>query len=296
MSKQHPVVALTGASGAGTSTAKRAFEHIFKKENIKAGIVEGDSFHRYNRAAMRERVAESKQFYLRVFTHYCEQANYLDKLAALFEQYGNSGTGEIRYYAHNSKEAQKHNIRLGIDIQPGNFTPWETLPAGTDLLFYEGLHGGAVTRTVNVAQHVDLLVGVVPCINLEWMQKIWRDSSERPYTPEQVTEVILERMPDYVKYIAPQFDRTHINFHRVPLVDTGNPFSIGNAKAIPAPENSLVIITVRKDLLSLQSVLNAIEGSQQTSEQTVVVPGQHMSKAMELALKPAIQNLLGNKF
>jgi len=37
LSKKHPVIAVTGSSGAGTSTVKRAFEHIFRLENIQGG-------------------------------------------------------------------------------------------------------------------------------------------------------------------------------------------------------------------------------------------------------------------
>jgi phosphoribulokinase len=57
MSKRHPVVSVTGSSGAGTSTVKRAFEHIFKREGITPAVVEGDSYHRYERGAMKQAMA-----------------------------------------------------------------------------------------------------------------------------------------------------------------------------------------------------------------------------------------------
>ena len=98
---------------------------------------------------------------------------------------------------------------LGGDIAPG-----------TDLLFYEGLHGAVVTPEVNVARHVDLLIGVVPIINLEWIQKLHRDKKARGYSHEAVVDTILRRIPDYVNYICPQFSETHVNFQRVPTVDT----------------------------------------------------------------------------
>ena len=53
MSKKHPIVAVTGSSGAGTTTVKRAFEHIFYRDGINAAVIEGDSFHRYDRAEMK---------------------------------------------------------------------------------------------------------------------------------------------------------------------------------------------------------------------------------------------------
>ncbi len=41
------------------------------------------------------------------------------------------------------------------------------------MLFYEGLHGGVVTPQHDVASHVDLLVGVVPIVNLEWIKSLF---------------------------------------------------------------------------------------------------------------------------
>ena len=56
MSIKHPIIAVTGSSGAGTTTVMNSFAHIFRREGIKAQVIEGDSFHRYNRVEMRERV------------------------------------------------------------------------------------------------------------------------------------------------------------------------------------------------------------------------------------------------
>ena len=80
-----------------------------------------------------------------------------------------------------------------------------------------------VTPEVNVARHADLTIGVVPIINLEWIQKLHRDKETRGYSTEAVVDTILRRMPDYVNYICPQFSQTHVNFQRVPTVDTSNP-------------------------------------------------------------------------
>ena len=76
------------------------------------------------------------------------------------------------------------NARLGTNLKAGEFTPWEDIPAGTDLLFYEGLHGLVQNGEVDAAKHVDLGVGVVPIVNLEWIQKIHRDAKERGYSAE----------------------------------------------------------------------------------------------------------------
>ncbi|HUL11777.1 MAG TPA: phosphoribulokinase, partial [Methylococcaceae bacterium] len=233
MSQKHPVIAITGSSGAGTTTVKRSFEHIFFRLELKPLVVEGDSFHRYARTEMREKIAQAQQEG-RHFSHFALEANILDELEKTFKQYGETGTARRRYYVHSEEEGKA----LG-GYAPGTFTPWEDVPAGTDLLFYEGLHGGVKTDTVNVVQYTDLLVGVVPIVNLEWIQKIHRDTAQRGYKPEDVTDIILRRMDDYVKVITPQFSQTDINFQRIPLVDTSNPFI---SRDIPTPEESLVVI------------------------------------------------------
>jgi phosphoribulokinase len=289
MSEKHPIIAVTGSSGAGTSTVKRSFEHIFVREGVKPVVVEGDSYHKYNRVEMREAMskaaAEGKNM-----SHFGPEANVLDKLEDLFKEYGETGTGNKRYYLHNAEEADHHNARLGTNCQSGEFTPWEHLENPTDMLFYEGLHGGIVTETVNVAQYVDLLVGVVPIVNLEWIQKIYRDNAERGYSAEAIVDTILRRMPDYVNHIAPQFSRTHINFQRVPTVDTSNPFI---ARDIPSLDESFVIIHTNRCFrekyeIDFPYLLSMIDGSFMSRHTTLVVPGGKMGFSMELILSPLI--------
>ena len=285
MSSKHPVIAITGSSGAGTTTVKRAFEHIFLREKINPVIIEGDSFHRYNRTEMKEAVAKDTTGH---FSHFGAEANEFEKLANLFKQYGENGTGEKRLYLHSDEEAAPYE-----GLNPGEFTPWEPIPEGTDLLFYEGLHGGIATDTVNAAQLVDLLVGVVPIVNLEWIQKIHRDTAERGYSPEAVTDTILRRMQDYVNYITPQFSRSHVNFQRVPTVDTSNPFI---ARDIPTPDESFIVIRFRdpKDA-DFPYLLNMIHDSFMSRPNTVVVPGGKMGFAMELILTPMIHDMMEKK-
>lgn len=285
MSVKHPVVSVTGSSGAGTTFVKRAFEKVFARENLSVAVVEGDSFHKYERAEMRERVAESRKAG-KVLTHFSEHANHFDLLADLFKQYGETGTGKRRYYVHNDEEAAHHGVGTGC------FTPWQDIPEGTDIMFYEGLHGGVVTETANVAQHVDLLVGVVPSVNIEWIQKIYRDTTERPYTVQQVVDTILDRMPDYAEFITPQFDRTHINFHRVPLVDTANPFG---GMAVPKPEESLIVCHVRMDGIDLEGIAKQVEGGFLQKADTLVIPGQKMIDVMDLMLSPIIKNMIAKR-
>jgi phosphoribulokinase len=146
MSKTHPVIVVTGSSGAGTSTVRKALEAIFYRRKINPMVIEGDSFHRYDRETMQQKIDQASGAGLN-FSHFSEQANQFEKLEHTFRRYGESGDGEKRYYLHNTAEAKLHAKRLGVELQAGQFTPWETMEPGTDLLFYEGLHGLGASPT-----------------------------------------------------------------------------------------------------------------------------------------------------
>ena len=280
MSEHHPIIAITGSSGAGTSSVTRTFQNIFRRESVRAAVIEGDSFHRYDRQEMRARQADAEQAGNRNFSHFGPENNLFIELEQLFRSYGESGTGRLRKYLHDPQEAAPYQQ------QPGTFTPWEALPTQTDMLFYEGLHGAVVTPEVNIARHPDLLIGVVPVINLEWIQKLWRDKSKRGYSTEAVTDTILRRMPDYVNYICPQFAHTHVNFQRVPVVDTSNPFI---ARDIPAADESMVVIRFANPKgIDFPYLLNMINDSFMSRANTVVVPGGKMELAMQLIFTPFI--------
>jgi len=295
MSKKHPVVAVTGSSGAGTTTVKRAFEHIFLRDGVNPAIIEGDSFHSLNRAEFREAMKAAEGEGNNHFSHFGPEANHFDKLEELFQTYGETGGGMKRYYLHSPEEAAEHNARLGIDKKPGEFTPWEDIPENTDLLFYEGLHGLVVDRDADVSRHVDLGVGVVPIVNLEWIQKIHRDSAERGYSAEAIVETILRRMPDYINYITPQFSRTDINFQRVSTVDTSNPFI---ARDIPTPDESFVVIRFKdpkKFGIDFPYLLSMIHDSFMSRRNTIVTPGGKMGFAMEVILGPIIERMMNER-
>ncbi len=284
MSRRHPVIAITGSSGAGTSTVTQTFQHIFRREKLDAAIVEGDSFHRYDRVEMREQMKRAEATGNRNFSHFGPEANLLEELEQLFRQYGESGSGRVRKYLHNEEEAEPYQQ------QPGTFTPWEDLAAGTDLLFYEGLHGAVVTDRVNVAQHADLLIGVVPSINLEWTQKLIRDKTKRGYSHAAVVDTILRRMPDYVNYICPQFSRTHVNFQRVPLVDTSNPFI---ARDIPSADESMVVIRFANPKgIDFPYLLSMLHDSMMTRPNSIAIPGGKMGLAMQLIFTPMILRMM----
>ena len=284
MSQKHPIIAITGSSGAGTTSVTRTFENIFRREKVSAAVIEGDSFHRYDRKEMKARQAEAERQGNKHFSHFGAENNLFAELEQLFHSYSESGTGRRRKYLHDAAEAAPYQQ------EPGTFTAWEDLAPDTDMLFYEGLHGAVVTPEVNVAKYPDLLIGVVPVINLEWIQKLYRDKNVRGYSAEAVTDTILRRMPDYVNYICPQFAHTHVNFQRVPVVDTSNPFI---ARDIPNADESICVIRFANPKgIDFPYLLNMIHNSWMSRANTIVVPGGKMELAMQLIFTPFVWRMM----
>jgi phosphoribulokinase len=287
MSRRHPIISVTGSSGAGTTTVKHTFAQIFRRENITAATIEGDAFHRYDRQGMKQAIADAADAGNHHFSHFSVEANILDELQAVFADYAETGQGRTRHYVHDDAEA----ARLGS--APGTFTDWEPFPEDTDLLFYEGLHGAVVTDEIDIAQHADLKIGVVPVINLEWIQKIHRDKSARGHTAEAVTDTILRRMPDYIHVICPQFTQTDINFQRVPVVDTSNPLI---ARWIPTADESMVVIRFKNPRgIDFSYLTSMLHDSFMSRANSIVIPGGKLDLAMQLILTPMILQLVERK-
>jgi phosphoribulokinase len=279
VSALHPIVSVTGSSGSGTTSVRNTFEQIFRREGVAAAFIEGDAFHALDRAAMREAMAREP-----TLSHFGERANLLAELEAVFREYGASGRGRTRHYVHDAQDA------AALGAAPGTFTPWEDFAEGSDLLFYEGLHGALANARVDIAGHADLKIGVVPVINLEWIQKLHRDKAARGYSTEAVTDVILRRMPDYVTTICPQFTNTDINFQRIPTVDTSNPFI---ARWIPTADESMVVIRFRDPKgIDFPYLISMIAGSFMSRANSVVIPGGKLDLAMQLILTPMILRLV----
>lgn len=308
MSKKYPIVAVTGSSGAGTTTVRHAFHDIFRREGMSAAFVEGDAFMRYERKEM-DRVIRQAQAAGKYLSHFGPETNLFDRLEALFMEYSEHGTGQVRHYVTEDNQEE-------FGLPPGTFTPWRPVPADTDLLFYEGLHGGMMARTwtrrkmspshnpavidrrkaddgnngVDVAQYVDLLFGVVPVVNLEWIQKIHRDTHVKGFTPEAVTDTILRRLRDYTQYITPQFSLSDINFQRVPIVDTSNPFI---TRDVPTLDESAVVIRFREpEKFNFPNLMRRIEGAYMSRLNNMVIPGGKMPLAMEIICTPLIHELI----
>ena len=287
MSIKHPIIAITGSSGAGTTSVTRSFQHIFRRDKIDAEIIGGDSFHRYDRAAMKAKMEEEEAAGNHNFSHFGPQANLFEELENLFREYGDTGRGKCRNYVHDDAEAKLYGAA------PGTFTEWKDLPENSDLLFYEGLHGAVISETVNIARLVDLRIGVVPTINLEWIQKLHRDRSIRGYSTEAVMDTILRRMPDYVHYICPQFSQTHVNFQRVPTVDTSNPLI---ANDIPTLDESFLVIRFDDPRgIDFPYLLSMLHDSFMSRPNIIVCPGGKMGLAMQIIFTPMIMQLMDKK-
>ncbi len=312
MSGKYPIVAVTGASGAGTTVVQRAFGDIFLREKINATFVEGDSFRRYD-GTQSARLLQEADAAGKVISPYGPDVNLFDELETLFRDYSTTGKGRVREYI-NREKAQASGL------PQGSFTPWEPVPDNTDLLFYEGLHGGVVSNRwtrrkmspshnpavirerrsadrdangIDVAQYVDLLIGVVPVINLEWIQKIYRDVAVRRSSREGTTTRIMERLQDYIHFIVPQFSVTDINFQRIPLVDTSNPFI---ATQIPDADECMVVIRFRDPArFDFPHLMKTIGGASMSRPNTMLIPGGKMRHAMDVICTPLIHELVDSK-
>lgn len=287
MSVKHPIISVTGSSGAGTTSVRKTFEQIFRREGISAAFIEGDAFHRYDRTGMKAAMAEAMKNGNANFSHFGAEANLLEELEEVFREFSEHGTGRTRHYVHSVEESQCYG-------QPtGTFTKWEPLPSDSEILFYEGLHGAVVTEKVNMARYADLKIGVVPVINLEWIQKIHRDKADRGYSDGAIVDTILRRMPDYIHFICPQFTETDINFQRVPTVDTSNPFV---ARWIPTPDESMVVIRFRNPRgIDFSYLVTMIHGSFMSRANSIVIPGGKLDLAMQLLLTPLILQLVDKR-
>lgn len=283
MSKEFPIVAVTGSSGGGSTILIKAFQNIFKRERVKAAFIQGNAFHRYSRRDMYIEMDKAKEKG-EILSHFSPKGNHLDKLESLFFQYAAVGKGEYRHYLHTADTA------IQFDQEPGTFTPWQKMDPDTDLLLYRGLHGAAIDDDIDISQYPDLLIGVVPNVNLEWKRRMYRDTASRNKSRAEVQQSILDRMHDYVHHMTPQFSRTHINFQMVPHVDTSDPFV--ESKEILTDEMSLVIHFQNFPTPDLSTILNHLDGARMTRQDTLIVRGAEMGLALEIIILPIIQKMI----
>lgn len=292
MSRKHPIVAIARPSGVVTPEMLKSFDRVFRRKNIVAAIVQGDGFHRYSRIDMKKELAKANSEGNPHFSHFGPDANLFDELEDLFRCYGENGAGRRRYYLHNDNDVENCAYE---GLQSGEFTPWENLPEGSDLLFYQGMHGCITTGDTDIAQYVDLKLGIAPIINMEWMQKIDSDTTQRGYSEEAVMDIILKRMHDYVHYLIPQFQTTDINFQLAPVVDTSDPYC---TNSVPSVDECVIVIRFRepeKIGIDFPFLLSKISNSWMSRRNSIVVPGGKMGLAMELILTLTLGQLMDAK-
>ena len=306
MSAKHPIVAVTGMAGAGLSTVRHAFKAVFERLAIKPAIVHGDGFRRYTDRQFAALLDEARGSG-RNISWFGPDCNHFRQLETFFQSYAQTGSGVWREYAHN----EEHAVRLGV--KAGEFTPWKPLADDSDLMLYEGQHGGVMAQTwtrrkvdarhfrpeidrrvgkrgIDVAQHVDLLIGVVPAINLEWIQKVHRDCAKGYCSEKESVETILRRMDDYIHYVVPQFGLTDINIQRMPLVDTSNPFI---ARDVPNPDESFLVVHFRdKRKYDFVELLDKIPDSFMSRPSTIVVPGGELKLLLETVCAPILLEMM----
>lgn len=309
MTIKHPVVAVTGASGAGTTVVQQAFNQIFFRQGLNAAFIQGDSFLKYDKDEMFQ-VMDDAESEDKVLSCYGPDLNNFQALEALFKNYSETGTGRYRNLITEENKTE-------FEGEVGTFTEWSDVPEGTDLLFYEGMHGGVVANTwtrrkmseshnlqvkkerrndnretgVDVAKYVDLLIGVVPAINLEWIQKIHRDVYFSKKSQDEVTATILSRLQDYIHFIVPQFSITDINFQRMPVVDTSNPFV---SREVPTESESIIVIRFREPAkYDFPHILKRIDGAFMSRANTMVVHGGQMQHALDVICAPMIEACCG---
>ncbi|MDP2257699.1 MAG: phosphoribulokinase, partial [Polaromonas sp.] len=113
MSERHPIISITGSSGAGTTSVTRTFENIFRREGVNSAIIEGDSFHRHDRKDMKRKASEAEQAGNKNFSHFGPENNMFAELEALFRDYAATGTGKRRKYLHDPEEAAPYQQEPG---------------------------------------------------------------------------------------------------------------------------------------------------------------------------------------
>lgn len=282
MSTKHPILAVTGASDEGIAVVRDTLETIFAEEQTKAFFLQGSGFHRYERKVMYDATREARK-QGKVLSHFGIDGNLLDKLNTSFKEYAEDGKCNYRYYLHREANAREYQQ------ESGTFTQWMRHEGDSELMVYYGLHGAVKTDTLDLAQYPDLMIGVVPNVNLEWMQRIRRDNA-RGYSMDEIKEITLDRMHAYANVVTPQFTRTHINFQMVPVVDTSDPF---NLTGFPEDEEcALVIHFQRLPHTDFIPLLQQLEGAEMTRRDTMLIPGELKSKAIRLILTPLIRDLV----
>jgi phosphoribulokinase len=84
-----------------------------------------------------------------------------------------------------------------------------------------------------------------------------------------------------------------VNFQRVPVVDTSNPFT---ARDVPSAAESILVIRFRDPRgIDFPYLLSMINDSYMSRPNTIVCPGGKMTLAMQLIFTPMVWQLVDKK-
>ena len=274
MSAQHPIMAVTGSSGSGTTSVTRTIEQILRREGVRAAMVVGDAFHRYDRAGMQRATAEAERAGNPRFCHFSPEANLLPELEQLFSTYGSTGAGDgARVLPRATRTSRASAARSAT----GSHCPRAPTCCTTRVCTVATSTTRSTSRGTRTCSSESCRSSTSSRI-----QKLHRDRATRGHSQEEVVATILRRMPDYIDHICPQFSRTDVNFQRVPHVDTSNPFI---ARHIPTLDESTLVIRFRDPHgIDFSYLLAMLHDSFMSRPNTIVVPGGKMELAMQADL------------
>ena len=234
MSTLHPIISITGSSGAGTTSVKRTFEQIFRREKIDAAFIEGDAFHRYDRAAMKAKVAEEEARGNPNFSHFSAGGE-----PARDARGGLRGVRPSGHRPHPNTTSTTPRRRRSTASPPAPSPPGRDFEPQRPPV----LRGPARLRRHRQGQPRAARrpqdrrgAGRQPRMDPE--------DPPRPRHPRLLDRGGHRHDPAPDARLRPLHlpavhRRRDINFQRVPIVDTSNPFI---ARWIPTPDELMVVI------------------------------------------------------
>ena len=152
---------------------KHTFEQIFRREGVKAAISRATpSTATTAPACVSDGGGRGRGN--GAFQPFRPEANLFAELEAMFRRlWRDAAPASTRHYVHDDAEAEVYGAPPGTFTRVGGRSAEAPTCCST-----RACMARVVTEQVNVARHADLKIGVVPVINLEWIQKIHRDKAD----------------------------------------------------------------------------------------------------------------------
>ncbi len=178
MSVRHPIIAVTGSSGAGTTTVMKTFDHIFRREQHQGP---GD------RGRFVSRLQPGRDARARARGGHGQGSDHQPFRTGV-EPVGRARRHDGSLRRHRRRQgAPLHPRRRGSASsssgEPGTFTTGSRCRRTATCSSTKGCMAATRTARWMSREKVDLLVGVVPIINLEWIQKLHRDQQHARLQP-----------------------------------------------------------------------------------------------------------------